>query len=55
MQTIGFADGMCPDKMRKSEFLAIMEKYSQKTYIPIISFPATKDSDDEKLQYEKDY
>ncbi len=48
MQTIGFADGMCPDKMRKSEFIAIMEKYSQKTYIPIISFPATKDSDDEK-------
>lgn len=48
LQTIGFATGMCPDKMRKSEFVAIMEKYSQKTYIPIVSFPATKDSDDEK-------
>lgn len=48
LQTIGFAKGMCPDKMRKSEFIAIMEKYSQKTYIPIVSFPATKDSDDEK-------
>lgn len=48
LQTIGFATGMCPDKMRKSEFIAIMEKYSQKTYIPIVSFPATKDSDDEK-------
>lgn len=34
--------------MRKSEFIAIMEKYSHKTYIPIVSFPATKDSDDEK-------
>ena len=48
LQTIGFATGMCPDKMRKSEFIAIMEKYSQKTYIPIVSFPATKDSDDKK-------
>lgn len=48
LQTIGFAKGMCPDKMRKSEFIAIMEKYSQKTYIPIVSFPATKDSDDKK-------
>ena len=48
LQTIGFATGMCPDKMRKSEFIAVMEKYSQKTYIPIVSFPATKDSDDEK-------
>ena len=48
LQTIGFAKGMQPDKMRKSEFLAIMEKYSRETYIPIVSFPATSDSDDEK-------
>lgn len=48
LQKIEFADGMCPDRMRKSEFLAIMERYSQETYIPIVSFPATKDSDDEK-------
>lgn len=48
LQTIGFAKGMYPDKMRKSEFLAVMEKYSRKTYIPIVSFPASKDSDDEK-------
>lgn len=48
LQTIGFAEGICPDRMRKSEFIAIMEKYSHKTYIPIVSFPATKDSDDEK-------
>lgn len=48
LQTIGFTKGMYPDKMRKSEFLAIMEKYSHETYIPIVSFPATKDNDDEK-------
>ena len=36
------------NKMRKSEFLAIIEKYSRKTYIPIVSFPTTRDSDDEK-------
>lgn len=48
LQKIEFANGMRPDRMRKSEFLAIMERYSQETYIPIVSFPATKDSDDEK-------
>lgn len=48
LQTIEFEKGLQPDKLRKSQFLAIMEKYSRKTYIPIISFPATKDSDDEK-------
>lgn len=48
LQTIGFTNGMQPDKMRKSEFLAIIEKYSRKTYIPIVSFPTTRDSDDEK-------
>lgn len=48
LQAIGFASGMQPDKMRKSEFLAIMESYSRKTFIPIINFPATKESDDEK-------
>lgn len=48
LQTIGFTYGMQPDKMRKSEFIAIIEKYSRKTYIPIVSFPTTRDSDDEK-------
>lgn len=48
LRTIGFTKGMYPDKMRRSEFLAIMEKYSRKTYIPIVSFPAAKESDDEK-------
>lgn len=48
LQTIGFTKGISPDKMRKSEFIAIMEKYSRKTYLPIVSFPASKDNDDEK-------
>ena len=48
LQTIGFTDEMYPDKMRKSEFMAKMEKYTRKTYIPIVSFPALKDNDDEK-------
>ncbi|MGN1210101.1 MAG: hypothetical protein ACI4TM_00320 [Candidatus Cryptobacteroides sp.] len=34
-----------PDYGRQSEFMAIMEGYSRKTYIPVISFPAQKDND----------
>ena len=48
LQTIEFTKGILPDKMRKSEFIAVMEKYTRKTYVPIISFPALKDNDDEK-------
>lgn len=46
LENIGFEQGLSPDKMRKSEFLAVMEKYSKRDYIPIISFPATKESDE---------
>ncbi len=48
LKNICFEKGLLPDKMRKSEFLAVMERYSKMDYIPIISFPATKDGDDEK-------
>ena len=48
LQIIGFDKGLMPDQMRNSEFLAIMEKYSRKNFIPIISFPATKNNDDKK-------
>lgn len=48
LQMIGFDNGLMPDQMRNSEFLAIMERYSRKNYIPIVSFPATKNSDDKK-------
>lgn len=37
--------GLKPDMMRQTEFLAILEKYTSKTYIPIIDFSAGKSSD----------
>jgi len=49
MKAIGFSDGgIRPDILRHSEFIAIMEGYSRKTYIPIISFPARTNSDDKE-------
>ena len=48
LRTIGFPNGIHPDKMRNSEFLAVIERYSRKSYIPIISFPTTKEGDDKK-------
>lgn len=48
LKLIGFSSGgIKPDKMRRSEFIAMMEGYIRKTYIPIVSFPA-KDNNDEK-------
>lgn len=40
--------GIKPDLMRKSEFLAAMEKYSSRTYIPIVDFPANSDLDEKE-------
>lgn len=37
--------GIKPDLMRQTEFLAILEKYVLKTYIPIIDFSADRNSD----------
>lgn len=48
LQMIGFGNGLMPDQMRNTEFLEIMEMYSHKNYIPIISFPATKNNEDKK-------
>lgn len=49
LRTIGMDTwGIRPDKMRKSEFLAMMEGYSRKTYIPIVSFPAKSDNDEKE-------
>ena len=48
LNLIRFSDGLLPDNMRKSEFIATMERYSSEKYIPIINFPATKERDDEK-------
>lgn len=41
--------GIRPDRMRKSEFLATMEGYIRKTYIPIVNFPAKADSDEKDI------
>lgn len=37
--------GIKPDEMRQTEFLAALEKYASKTYIPIIDFAAGRNSD----------
>ena len=37
--------GIKPDQMRQTEFLAELEKYALKTYIPIINFAAGRNSD----------
>ena len=41
--------GIRPDRMRKSEFLAMMEGYVRKTYIPIVNFPAKADTDEKDI------
>ena len=37
-----------PDKGRRSQFLAVMEGYARKTYIPVISFPAERNNDEKE-------
>lgn len=37
--------GIKPDQMRQTEFLAFLEKYVTRTYIPIINFDAGRNSD----------
>lgn len=49
LDVIGLGSGgIRPDRMRKSEFLALMEGYSKKRYIPIVSFPASSDNDEKE-------
>jgi len=38
--------GIKPDEIRRSEFLALMEGYAQKSFIPIVNFPAQANSDE---------
>lgn len=46
MERIGISNGgIKPDEMRHTEFLAALEKYSSKTYIPIFNFDAGCNSD----------
>ena len=37
--------GLKPDKMRQTEFVAILENYASKTYLPIIDFAVDRNSD----------
>jgi hypothetical protein len=48
LNTIQFPNGLIPDGMRRSEFLARMEGYAHKSYIPIVNFPASVRNDDDK-------
>lgn len=41
--------GIRPDRMRKSEFVAAMEGYAHRTYIPIVNFPAKSESDEKDI------
>jgi anti-sigma regulatory factor (Ser/Thr protein kinase) len=48
LNTVHFPDGIIPDGMRRSEFLAHMEGYAHRNYIPIVNFPTSARNDDEK-------
>ena len=46
IELIGLCNGgIKPDEMRQTEFLAALEKYASKTYIPIIDFAAGRNTD----------
>ena len=46
LNLIGMSDGgIKPDQMRQTEFLAVLERYASKTYIPIIDFAAGRNTD----------
>lgn len=46
LELIGFRnEGIRPETMRQTEFLALLERFAKKTYIPIISFSANRNSD----------
>ena len=46
IERIGLSSGgIKPDEMRQTEFLAELEKYASKTYVPIIDFAAGRNSD----------
>jgi anti-sigma regulatory factor (Ser/Thr protein kinase) len=48
LNTVRFPNGLTPDDMRRSEFLAYMEEYAHRSYIPIVNFPAIDKKDDDK-------
>ena len=49
LEVIGLCSGgIRPDQMRRTEFLATMEKYSSNSYIPIVNFAAGQNIDDKE-------
>ncbi len=49
LEVIGLCNGgIRPDQMRRTEFLATMEKYSSMSYIPIVNFAAGRNIDDKE-------
>lgn len=48
MRAFHVDDIIMPDNGRRSEFIAEMERFSKKSYIPIIAFPARKNSDEKE-------
>jgi anti-sigma regulatory factor (Ser/Thr protein kinase) len=48
LSTAHFPGGIIPDDMRSSEFLARMEVYARKNFVPIVNFPASARNDDDK-------
>lgn len=49
LEIIGMSSGgIKTDQMRQTVFLAIMEKYLTKSYIPIVNFAASKNDDDKE-------
>lgn len=48
MKIIHMDDPLKPDLLRSTEFSALMQGYSSKTYIPVISFPALSRTDEKE-------
>ncbi len=48
MQVIHMDNPIQPDSMRSTQFKAYMQRYNLKSYIPVISFPATSKTDDKE-------
>lgn len=46
LRTVNFAEGLKPDEMRELEYKAQMESFAKKTYVPVINFPASANSDE---------
>lgn len=48
MKAFHMDEAIMPDKGRQSEFIAVMERYAKKTYIPVINFPSNAENDEKE-------